>query len=333
MFELIAAAALASEPIPMFDMHLHAFKADENGPPPNPLCLPGAGSMPAPDPAKPWPQQFMSAPSLPTCSDRETVPMDDAALVEQTVAMLEANHAAGVVGGYDPQLIARFVEAAGGRLLPAIQLNAAFDDPNIDEVRALLSDGGYVMLGEVTNQYGGVAPADARMAPWWAMAEELDVPVLYHMGGGPPGTTAFFPDFRAGLADPTLLEPVLAKHPRLRIAIAHMAEGYEGQLGLMLYAYPQLYVDIGGIMWMYDRAHLDHKLKRLVDMGFANRVMVGSDQMVWPGMIGRARKFVMEADYLTDEQKRMILFDNAMRFMKLDGEEWARIALGEKDEN
>lgn len=33
------------------------------------------------------------------------------------------------------------------------------------------------MLGEVGNQYAGIALDDARMEPYWALAEELDIPV------------------------------------------------------------------------------------------------------------------------------------------------------------
>lgn len=40
------------------------------------------------------------------------------------------------------------------------------------------------MIAEVTNQYAGIAPDDARLEPVWALAEELEIPVGIHMGGG-----------------------------------------------------------------------------------------------------------------------------------------------------
>ena len=47
-------------------------------------------------------------------------------------------------------------------------------------------------------------------------------------------------------------------------------------------------------------------------------VLFGSDQMVWPQAIERAIAGIESADFLTEEQKRMILHDNAARFLRLD---------------
>jgi predicted TIM-barrel fold metal-dependent hydrolase len=47
--------------------------------------------------------------------------------------------------------------------------------------------------------------------------------------------------------------------------------------------------------------------------------MFGSDQMRWPEKIGEAIEAIEEADYLTEGQKRDILFNNASRFLRLEG--------------
>jgi hypothetical protein len=36
-------------------------------------------------------------------------------------------------------------------------------------------------------QYSGLAPNDPGLEPYFALAEELDVPVGIHVGLGPPG--------------------------------------------------------------------------------------------------------------------------------------------------
>ncbi|MEP6509712.1 MAG: amidohydrolase family protein, partial [Gemmatimonadales bacterium] len=59
------------------------------------------------------------------------------------------------------------------------------------------------------------------------------------------------------------------------------------------------------------------QLKRLVDAGFSRRIMFGSDQMIWPQTIGLAIKTINEAPFLTDQQKRDILYNNAARFLRL----------------
>jgi len=46
--------------------------------------------------------------------------------------------------------------------------------------------------------------------------------------------------------------------------------------------------------------------------------MFGSDQMRWPEMIGEGIKAIEEADFLTAEQKRDILYNNAVRFLRME---------------
>jgi uncharacterized protein len=53
------------------------------------------------------------------------------------------------------------------------------------------------------------------------------------------------------------------------------------------------------------------------------RGMFGSDQMNWPGAIEVAIDSVESADFLTAEQKRDILYENAARFLRLSEEERA----------
>jgi predicted TIM-barrel fold metal-dependent hydrolase len=47
--------------------------------------------------------------------------------------------------------------------------------------------------------------------------------------------------------------------------------------------------------------------------------MFGSDQMVWPGLIDAAVRSIEEATFLSAEQKRDIFYNNAARFLRLDG--------------
>ena len=62
-------------------------------------------------------------------------------------------------------------------------------------------------------------------------------------------------------------------------------------------------------------------MKRLIEAGLGKRLMFGSDQMRWPEMIGKAIEAIEEADFLTEEQKRDILYNNAVRFLQMDSKE------------
>jgi predicted TIM-barrel fold metal-dependent hydrolase len=66
------------------------------------------------------------------------------------------------------------------------------------------------------------------------------------------------------------------------------------------------------------------QLKRLIDAGFAKRIMWGSDQMIWPETIRVAIETIQSADFLSGEQKRDIFYDNAARFLRLSDAERAR---------
>jgi len=65
-------------------------------------------------------------------------------------------------------------------------------------------------------------------------------------------------------------------------------------------------------------------LRRLMEAGFGKRLMFGSDQMIWPEAIGLAIEGIESADFLNDDQKRDIFYNNAARFLRLSEEEIAK---------
>lgn len=73
-----------------------------------------------------------------------------------------------------------------------MQFKIGRDDISPQAMRELFESGDFAVLGEVSNQYAGIAPDDERMEPYWALAEELGIPVAIHMGDGTVGT-AYLP--------------------------------------------------------------------------------------------------------------------------------------------
>lgn len=71
------------------------------------------------------------------------------------------------------------------------------------------------------------------------------------------------------------------------------------------------------------RAAFYRFLQGIVDAGFGNRVLGGSDQMVWPELIERSIAISEEAPFLNEQQKRDIRYNNAARFLRLSEEEIA----------
>lgn len=87
-------------------------------------------------------------------------------------------------------------------------------------------------------------------------------------------------------------------------------------LGL-LWAHPQVHVDVGVIDWALPRAEFHAYLRRLVEAGYLKRIMYGSDNMVFPDAIGRSIEAIRAAPFLSENDKLDILCANAMRFLKL----------------
>jgi len=180
------------------------------------------------------------------------------------------------------------------------------------------------VLAEVTNQYAGIAPDAAEMEPYWDLAEELELPVGIHIGPGPPGAPYLgFRDYRARLHSPLALEDVLVRHPALRVYVMHAGYPMLDDLMALLYTHPQVHVGVGVIVYSQPRAAFYRFLQGIVEGGFEDRVMFGSDHMVWPEAIGRSIEVIQEAPFLSSEQKRKILYHNAARFLRLTPEQIA----------
>ncbi len=195
----------------------------------------------------------------------------------------------------------------------------------LDSLRKLFTTGRYQALAEFGPQYDGLAPNAPELEPYFALAEELDVPFGIHIGLGPPGAAyAGRPKYRMALSDPLLLEDVLIRHPNLRLYVMHAGWPFIDNMIGLLYAHPQVYIDIAVINWVLPRAEFHRYLKRLVEAGYANRIMFGSDQMQWPKAIGLAIEAVESAPFLGEQQKRDIFYNNAARFLRLSEEEIAR---------
>ena len=95
-----------------------------------------------------------------------------------------------------------------------------------------------------------------------------------------------------------------------------LAEGRRN--GATFIRYPQVYAGLGVLGWFIPRKEFHNYLRRLVEAGFADRLMFGSNQMIWPESIEVTIKGIESANYLTAQQKRDIFYNNAARFLRLD---------------
>jgi uncharacterized protein len=285
------APLLAAERAPIIDMHLHAD-------------LPPF-DVPAGEPALCRPEP---------CRGEDPATASHAETLERTLAVMDRyNIVRAMLSGVDLEIVRQWTEAAPGRFIPSpFVLEPGRPDPNA--LRQAYETGRLAGLGEVATQLTGHAPNDPALEPYFALAEEFDVPVLIHTAGIGP----YLPSFRAAAGNPLLLEDVLVRHPKLRLYLENAGFPYRDEMIAMMYQYPQLHADVSTITWVIPRTTFYDYLEALVRAGLGKRLMFGSDQMRWPDKIGKGIEAIEQAPFLTEEQKRDILYNNAARFLRLE---------------
>jgi predicted TIM-barrel fold metal-dependent hydrolase len=283
----------AKEPLPIIDMHMHAHGAERFGPaaPPNPV------------------------------TGKPSAAMTDAALMEASFAAMKRYHIVKAVACSALDSVARWKVAAPDQIIGGAQIDIGLPMPDLDKLRGDIQSGRIGFLGEIGAQYLGLEPTDPTLAPYFALAAELDIPVGIHTGLGPPNSPfTDAPKFRARLGNPMLLEELIIRHPKLRISMMHAGYPYLNETIAIMYLYPHVYADIAVLNWIIPRAEFHRYLEALMRAGLGKRIMFGSDQMVWPEAIGMAIDGVESAKFLTPEQKRDIFYNNAAEFLRLPKE-------------
>src|SRR5262245_41104076 len=228
-----------------------------------------------------------------------------------------------VVASGPRDYVLAFAGQAPARVVGSPQFPFPFNQeswPDLEQLRTDYKTGTMAAMGEILAQLWGVAPNDPKLEPYFALAEELDIPVAYHIGLAPPGVnfpgSAFLaPRYRMKLSDPLLLEDVIMRHPRLRIYVMHAGWPMIDRMLGLLYTYPQVYAEVGWLDHLPTKEYQAY-LRRLVDAGYGKRLMFGSDSdpEEWPE---NALAAFDRIDFLSEQERDDILYANAARFLRL----------------
>jgi uncharacterized protein len=300
---------------PVIDVHVHTL-----------------GGFPGTAPMCPFPPGF--AASDPKSQEAPfgwvkqdcTVPLQPAKDADdyrkQVLAEMERLNVTAIVMG-EPAEVEKWVKDAPNRVIPGTGIDGGgMGQPKflpVDQLRKSFTQDGFKVMGELGLQYDNLSPSDPLVDKYFALAEELDIPVGIHMGTGGSGRANIaMPNFRGSMGNPLLLEDVLARHPKLRLWIMHAGYPMIDNLLTLLQANSHVYVDVAGLIWSYPIKEVNRYIERIVEAGFEDRVMFGTDELVWPGLMATSIGVIQNADYLTPEQKRDILYNNAARFLRLN---------------
>lgn len=185
------------------------------------------------------------------------------------------------------------------------------------ELRKIYNIGDLKSMGESMFNYYGIPPTDKRLEPYWKIAAEFKIPVGIHAEAGPPPEMIDkenHPNYNPILANPELLKPILEKYPKLRLYLMHYSGRYSGQSLQLMKMYPQIYCDISAVSLFLPKADWEPNVKKLFDEGLGDRLMFGSDYV---GTIRKHIEIIYNLDWLTDDQKRDIYYNNAAKFLNL----------------
>lgn len=148
----------------------------------------------------------------------------------------------------------------------------------------------------------GVNLDDPRFFPLYAALEKKELPVCFHMG-----------DNRAeyGFSRVERLLALTERFPRLRVIAAHLGGYRAWEHVRALAAYPNVWFDMSSTM---DFLAPEEEVRLIRSLG-VSRVMFGTDYPVRSVREELPRFLALPG--LTDEEKKVILYDNAVSFLGL----------------
>jgi len=184
------------------------------------------------------------------------------------------------------------------------------DFPEIEWVEQKIREKQIDFIGEVLSQYYGISPSDTVLYPFYNLAQKYNLPVGIHTGLAGPNHGS--PNFKITLGNPLLLEPLLIKFPNLKVWIMHSGGPYLQETIAILSMYRNVYTDISALAnpYIIPSAQFSATIKSLIDAGFEDRLMFGSDN----GNIRQAISSVNALIFLSDSQKEKIFYKNAEIF-------------------
>ena len=131
-------------------------------------------------------------------------------------------------------------------------------------------------------------------------------------------------NYRVDYGNPIHMNEIIAMYPNLRLYLMHAGYPFLDNTIAIMKVYKHVYADLSRMNWSSATRVAFHKyLQALVEAGLGKQLMFGSDGSGYPEAIGLAIDGIKSADFLTEEQKRDIFYNNAVRFLGLTEQEIA----------
>ncbi|UUT36224.1 amidohydrolase family protein [Microbacterium elymi] len=159
----------------------------------------------------------------------------------------------------------------------------------------------------------GFDPSAPEFDPLFAAIEQLRLPIVVHtgqtgVGAGVPGGLGL----RLGLSNPMLLDDVAARHPELPIILAHPSVPWQDEAISIATHKANVWIDLSG----WSPKYFSPALVRATRTYLKHKMLFGSD---FPALTPDRWLRDFAGLELPDEVVRLVLKDNAVRLLGLEG--------------
>lgn len=225
--------------------------------------------------------------------------MDDAGIDYAVVLAELAPITSGIAANED---VAQFCSYSP-RLIPFASIDPNASERPVDELEELVSNHGFKGL-KLYPTYQHFFPNESKIYPLYAKAQELEIPVLMHIG------SSIFTGARLKYGDPIYIDDVAVDFPRLKLLQAHSGRPFWYEKALaMARLHENVYMEISGLPPQNLLTYFP-ELERI-----AHKVIYGSD---WPGVPTIKENIVaLQRLNISEDAKGKILGENAIRLLKL----------------
>jgi uncharacterized protein len=182
----------------------------------------------------------------------------------------------------------------------------------LNELREYLADGSVRGL-KLYPGYEPFYPADPKLEPVYALAEEYNVPVMIHTGD------TYTPTGKVKYSHPLHVDEVAVDHPNVNFVICHIGNPWIRDCMEVVYKNKNVYTDISGLVLgnFSDRFErfMRKQLQEMLLFGVEpENVLFGTD---WPISSMESYLEFMEELKIPEKEKRKIMFENAAALFHL----------------
>jgi predicted TIM-barrel fold metal-dependent hydrolase len=189
---------------------------------------------------------------------------------------------------------------------------ASLNPGELEGLREFLKEGSVRGL-KLYPGYEPYYPADSKLEPVYALAEEFQVPVMIHSGD------TYTPKGKVKYSHPLHIDEVAVDHPNVNFIICHIGNPWIRDCMEVVYKNQNVYTDISGlVLGTFSDRFESYMLKQLQEILLygveADNVLYGTD---WPISSMESYLRFMDELKIPEPEKRKIYYENAARLFNL----------------